>query len=143
MSYNYDWWFRGAYQQHIDEAKRRCALNRRPEMKPDSKAQKEFLEQIEVRTVVYLRDGFSYEIKELVTRDTTSAITFECQPADEAYRVGCFIVSAPYEDIARVEMFAVHSGEKPEDSVSIKGFGGTPPPAPAGRIEERPHTREA
>ncbi len=45
-------------------------------------------------------------------------------PADEAYRVGCFIVSVPFEDIVRVEIFAVHAQEKPEDNVSIKGFGG-------------------
>ncbi len=142
MSYNYDWWFRGVYQQHIDEAKRRCAANRHPGMKPDSKAFREFVDGLEVRTVVYLRDGFSYEIKELVTRETSTTITFECMPADEAYRVGCFIVSAPFEDIARVEIFAVHAKEKPEDNVSIKGFGGGMPP-PVGRVEERPHVRES
>lgn len=142
MSYNYDWWFRGAYQQHIDEAKRRCAANRQGGVKPDAKALQTILDQLEVRTVVYLRDGFSYEIKELVTRDTTSTITFECMPADEAYRVGCFIVTVPFEDIARVEIFAVHALEKPEDNVAIKGFGGGMPPQ-SGRVEERPHPREA
>ena len=142
MSYNYDWWFRGAYQQHIDEAKRRCAANRQPGAKQDAKSLQAVLDQLEVRTVVYLRDGFSYEIKELVTRETTSTITFECMPADEAYRVGCFIVTVPFEDVARVEIFAVHAQEKPEDNVSIKGFGGGTPPQ-TGRVEERPHPREA
>jgi len=141
MSYNYDWWFRGAYQEHLEEARRRCAAARRPDDKPDSKARREFMDQLELRTVLYLRDGFSYEIKELVTRETTTSLTFECMPADEAYRVGCFIVTVPFEDIVRVEMFAVHAHEKPEDNLSIKGFGGTPPPG-LGRAEERPNPRE-
>jgi len=141
MSYNYDWWFRGVYQEHLNEAKRRCTAIRRPELKVDSKAHAEFMGQLEVRTVLYLRDGFSYEIKELVPRETTTTITFECMPADEAYRVGCFIVSVPFEDIARVEIFAVHAHEKPEDNVAIKGFGGMPS-AMAPRMDERPPSRE-
>ena len=141
MSYNYDWWFRGPYQEHLAEAKRRCTAIRKPDLKPEGKAHRDFMDQLEVRTVLYLRDGFSYEIKELVARETTTTITFECMPADEAYRVGCFIVTVPFEDVVRVEIFAVHSQEKPEDNVSIKGFGGGTPPA-LGRAEERPHPRE-
>ncbi len=36
--YNYDWWFRGPYQEHLAEAKRRCTAIRKPDLKPDGKA---------------------------------------------------------------------------------------------------------
>ena len=140
MTYNYDWWFGGIYLEHMNEAKRRCAIARKPDAKPDSKALRDFTEKLEVRTVVYLRDGFSYEIKELVARPNTTTMTFECMPADEAYRVGCFLVTVPYDDIVRVELYAVHPEEKPEDMPSIKGFAGAQPPP--GRMDERPRPRE-
>lgn len=140
MIFNHDWWFGSAFTSRVNEAKQRCARARFPKLNPD-KAEKDvayqqFLKEIEARTIVYLRDGFSYEIKELIATETTQSVTFECLPADEAYKVGAFVVSAPYDDIVRVEIFAVHAKEKPEDMPSIKGFGGGQAP-PGKRMDDR------
>ncbi|HVP11954.1 MAG TPA: hypothetical protein VMV94_12305 [Phycisphaerae bacterium] len=145
MLFNYDWWFSGAFQQRLDEAKQRCALNHFPNIDPakahEDAAHKRFLEQLEARTILYLRDGFSYELKEIIKHPCTSALTFECMPADEAYKVGCFVVTVPFDDIVRVEIFAVHPQEKPEDMPSIKGFGSAQGP-PGSRMDDRPYRRE-
>ncbi len=64
-------------------------------------------------------------------------------PADEAYKVGCFVVTIPFDDICRVEIFAVHPEEKPEDMPSIKGFASSQPtPPPPGWSEESRPRRE-
>ena len=145
MLFNYDWWFDGAFQERLDEAKRRCARNHFPALDPqkasEDAAQKRFLEQLEARTILYLRDGFSYELKEIIKHPCTSALTFECMPADEAYKVGCFVVTVPFDDIVRVEIFAVHPEEKPEDMPSIKGFGSAQGP-PGTRMEDRTSRRD-
>ncbi|HWL94109.1 MAG TPA: hypothetical protein VNT79_11300 [Phycisphaerae bacterium] len=140
--FNYDWWFHGPYAERINEAKRRCCKVRFPELtadKIDKEARyKKFFGELEARTIIYLRDGFSYEIREIVGHPATTTLTFECMPADEAYKVGAFVVTLPFEDIVRVEIFAVHPTEKPEDTPSIKGFAGSAiPPMPAKRMEER------
>lgn len=147
MDFNYDWWFAGAYHERVEIAKRRCARNRFPDLAPEkighTAPSKAFLAHLDARTIVYLRDGFSYEIKELLQHPTTSTLSFECMPADEAYKVGCFVVTVPFEEIVRVEIFAVHPDEKPEDMPSIKGFAspqGTP--RPLGRPEERSRGRD-
>jgi hypothetical protein len=147
MLFNYDWWFDGAFARRMEEAKSRCAKNHFPELDLENaatdEAYKDFFDELEARTIVYLRDGFSYEIKEIIQRPTTSALTFECMPADEAYKVGCFVVTLPFDDIVRVEIFAVHPDEKPEDMPSIKGFAGAQgPPPPPGRGEERAIRRD-
>ncbi len=147
MHFDYDWWFGSAYQERVEESKRRCSGNHFPDLEPEKstedQAYKAFYEQLEARTIVYLRDGFSYEVKEIIEQKTTSSLTFECMPADEAYKVGCFVVTLPFEDIVRVEVFAVHPDEKPEDMPSIKGFAGAqgPPQAP-GRADDRTGRRE-
>ncbi len=143
MIFNYDWWFHGAYQERVNEARHRCAKAHFPDIaidKPDKDPKhKKFLKELEARTIIYLRDGFSYEIKEIMPHPSTMSITFECMPADDAYKVGCFVVTLPFEDIVRVEVFAVHPHEKPEDMPSIKGFasGSIPPGPPPKRGEER------
>lgn len=135
MSFNYDWWFGGGHREHVDEARSRCAASHYPgldaEQLSSSEEAQRFIERLESRTVLYLRDGFSYEVKEIVPRPNTTMLTFECMPSDEAYRVGCFVVTVPYDDIVRVEVFAVHPDEKPDDMPAIKGFGGQPPPGKA------------
>lgn len=126
MVFNFDWWFDKIYDERVTEACTRCALSHFPELKPEKADSdpkyKKFLDELESRTIVYLRDGFSYEIKELIRNPNTTTLTFECMAADEAYKVGCFVVTVPFDDIVRVEVFAVHPQEKPEDMPAIKGF---------------------
>ncbi|RIK70360.1 MAG: hypothetical protein DCC66_05470 [Planctomycetota bacterium] len=128
MIFDYDWWFGGAYQNRIAEAKRRCVRSHFPKLKNEDlerdKAAAAFLEKLEARSILYLRDGFSYELKELIISSTTSSLSFECAPADDAYKVGAFVVTLPFDEVVRVEVFAYHPDEKPEDMPSIKGFGG-------------------
>jgi hypothetical protein len=148
MLFNADWFFGPEFEERLAEARRRCALAHHPALesgKADgNKDFKDFVGQLETRTVIYLRDGFSYEVKELIPRKTTTSLTFECTPTDEAYKVGSFVVTIPYDDIIRVEIFAFHPREKPEDMPAIKGFGG-PHAAPSRpkRGEERPPRLEA
>jgi hypothetical protein len=146
MLFNFDWWFDGAFQERLDEAKKRCAKNHFPEGNGSkgngNAAYREFYNQLEARTIVYLRDGFSYELKEIIKQSNTSCLTFECMPADESYKVGCFVVTVPFDDIVRVEIFAVHPQEKPEDMPSIKGFASAQGP-PGPRMDERPSRRDA
>ena len=148
MEFSYDWWFGAPYADRVDLAKRRCARGHFPDVKPEDVEQDpayaEFFGKLEARTILYLRDGFSYEVKELIQQPTTGSLTFECMPADEAYKVGCFVVTVPFDDIVRVEIFAVHPDEKPEDMPSIKGFAsaqGAPPPM-TSRGEDRPSRRD-
>lgn len=145
MLFNFDWWFDGAFQQRLDEAKKRCAQNHFPGVDVakanGDTAYLEFYGQLEARTIVYLRDGFSYELKEIIRQSNTACLTFECMPADESYKVGCFVVTVPFDDIVRVEIFAVHPQEKPEDMPSIKGFGSAQGP-PGQRMEDRQGRRE-
>ncbi len=143
MVFNFDWWFDKIYDERVTEARTRCAQSHFPELKPEKAESdpkyKKFLDELESRTIVYLRDGFSDEIKELIHNPTTTTLTFECMAADEAYKVGCFVVTVPFDDIVRVEVFAVHPQEKPEDMPAIKGFAhAQAPPSPArgdGRSE--------
>jgi hypothetical protein len=50
-------------------------------------------------------------------------------PVDERYKVGAFVVTVPFEEIVRVEVFAVHPTEKPDDLPQITGFRGHPEPS--------------
>jgi len=128
--FDYDWFHGRSFQQLQDEARLRCAFGHFPELAPETafedKDFNEFAEHLEVRKLVYLRDGFSYEIKVLADMDSKSHLTFECEPVDEHYKVGAFVVSVPFEDIVRVEVFAVHPTEKPEDMPLITGFRNQP-----------------
>ncbi len=142
MIFDHDWWCGGQFERQTEFAKRGCLALKFPdagddlhELDPQSEAGK-VLAELECRTVVYLRDGFSYELKRLVDLGSTAYLSFECVPSDEAYKVGAFVLSVPFEEIARVETFAVHPREKPDEQPSIKGFAGAPVPT-AGRGEER------
>ncbi len=124
--FNYDWFHGTAFEQQQEEAKWRCALRRYPNLDPEHASENEefttFLSQLEERTLVYLRDGFSYEIRHISKVESKSHLVFECVPVDEHYKVGAFVVTIPFEEVVRVEVFAVHPSEKPEDLPQITGF---------------------
>lgn len=126
--FNYDWFHGAAYQQQREVAKWQCALAHFSDVDAaearDHAELMTFHGALEARTLIYLRDGFSYEIKKMPEVDARSHLVFECVPVDEQYKVGTFIVALPFEDIARVEVFAVHPDEKPEDLPQITGFRG-------------------
>ncbi len=128
--FNHDWFHGLAYHQQVEEAKWRCAISSFPDVDPGDREKDEevlkFRDELDVRTLIYLRDGFSYEIKEMAEVDSKTHLTFECEPVDEHYKVGAFVVSLPYDEIVRVEAFAVHPSEKPEDMPLITGFRGRP-----------------
>ena len=130
--FDYDWFCGPAFQQQQDEAQWRCALRKFPDRDPDSlRDDPEFtkcLEGLEVRRLIYLRDGFSYELKSMADLDSKTHLTFECEPVDDHYKVGAFVVSVPFDEIVRVEVFAVHPSEKPEDMPLITGFRNRPNP---------------
>lgn len=126
--FDYDW-FRGpSFQQQKHDARMRCACKHFPNDKPDepTEAFKRFFDEIELRVLIYLRDGFSYEFKELANVASGTHLTFECEPVDEHYKVGAFVVAVPFDDIVRIEVFAVHPTEKPEDVPLITGFRSGP-----------------
>ena len=95
-----------------------------PEEAQESEEFGHYLQDLEERTLIYLRDGFSYEVREIADVDTKSHLVFECVPVDDQYKVGAFVVTVPFEEIVRVEVFAVHPGEKPPDMPQITGFRG-------------------
>ncbi len=143
--FDYDWFHGPAFEQQQHEALERCALAHFPDLteetlEDDLEAQR-FIEDLELRRLIYLRDGFSYELKDMVDVHSKSHFTFECEPVDEQYKVGAFVVAVPFEDIARVEVYAVHPAEKPEDMPAITGFR-TKPESQSGReiIAERAAT---
>ena len=132
--FDYDWFAGNAFKQHRDDARLRCTRKHFPDVDPDrpTEAFKRFYDELETRVLIYLRDGFSYELKELAGVDTRSHLSFECEPVDDHYKVGAFVVAVPFDDIVRVEIFAVHPSEKPEDMPLITGFR-TSPEGPVSR----------
>lgn len=143
--FDYDWFHGSALAEQVDVAKLRCSLKRFPDTDPSTADENseiaKFYNELEARVLVYLRDGFSYEMKELVPAEKKSHFIFECEPVDEHYKVGTFIVSVPFEDVVRVEVYAVHPDEKPEDVPMITGFRSAPADVaaqPAPPREDRP-----
>jgi len=133
--FDYDW-FHGHHFQDLEaEARSRCAFTRFPNLDPatadDDPEYAAFRDALEVRRLVYLRDGFSYELKSLVDVEAKSRLTFECEPVDDQYKVGVFLVTVPFEDVVRVEVFAVHPTEKPDDMPVITGFRSRPETPPS------------
>lgn len=124
--FNYDWFHGEGLTRQVNEAKRRCASIKFPDQVRSNgrreKAYQKFLDELEIRIILYLKDGLSYEMKELADVGTSSALAFECQPVDESYRVGSFVVVVPFDDIGRVEVFAVHPDDKPQENLKIPGF---------------------
>ncbi len=140
--FNYDWFAGPGFQEQRQQAKQRCARRHFPDLTdesaPGDAGYLRFLGALETRTLIYLRDGFSYEMKEIVSIGLRSdLLTFECEPVDEQYKVGSFIVSVPYEELIRVEVFAVHPSEKPEDVPLITGFRTSPSDATSHRDDAR------
>ncbi len=128
--FSYDWFHGAPYQEQIEEAKCRCAINHFPDVEDERRSEHEGIQRVyselEVRTLLYLRDGFSYEVKQIADVGSKTHLVFECMPVDDQYKVGAFVVSLPYEEIVRVEVFAVHPKEKPEDFPQITGFRSHP-----------------
>jgi hypothetical protein len=123
--FDYDWFHGGGLQRLIDEAKQRCAAQRFPEQAREGNGSAEFQEyygELETRLIVYVKDGLTYEMRELADLGVTNVLAFECVPADDNYKVGAIVIVVPFEDIARVEVFAVHPEEKPQESFRITGF---------------------
>lgn len=128
--FNYDWFHGQGFEAHRAEARRRCTKKRFPQIDgpPDQWPEdaQRFHDELELRTLIYLRDGFSYEVAGLCDVASRSALVFECSPADDQYKVGSFVVTLPFDEIVRVEVFAVHPSEKPEDAPQITGFRANP-----------------
>lgn len=139
--FDYDWFHGPAFERQKREARLRCTLKKCPgttsENLNENTQAREFFNALEVRVMIYLRDGFSYEMKEMVDLGTPSLLTFECEPVDEQYRVGSFVVALQYEEIVRVEVYAVHPSEKPDDMPVITGFRTSPSDLMAYREEQR------
>ena len=140
--FNYDWFTGTAFEAQKQEARKRCAGKKFTDLSPENAAKdpacQKFLSELETRTLIYLRDGFSYEMKEMVDVGLrNNLLTFECEPVDEQYKVGAFTVTLPFEEIIRVEVFAVHPSEKPEDVPLITGFRSSPGDVNPSREELR------
>ncbi|MEW6250877.1 MAG: hypothetical protein AB1716_09535 [Planctomycetota bacterium] len=130
--FNYDWFHGPGLRRQIDEAKKRCTARKFPEFlkTPAGNGQhvyQEYYDALETRTILYLRDGLSYEMREMVDIGISSALAFECVPVDENYQVGAYVIVVPFEDIARVEVFAVHPDDKPQENIRIPGFRAAEP----------------
>lgn len=122
--FNYDWFHHGGLERQLAEARRRCTERHFGTVGADNgQADREaFAADLETRIVLYLKDGLSYEMREIAEIGTNSALAFECVPVDENYSVGAYVIVVPFEDIARVEVFAVHPDEKPVEQLRIPGF---------------------
>ncbi|MBN1488357.1 MAG: hypothetical protein JXA69_00440 [Phycisphaerae bacterium] len=140
--FDYDWFAGSAFVQQVADARRRCACKHFPDVNPEEpdEAFTKFRDELETRVLIYLRDGFSYEMKELASVDSRSHLTFECEPVDDHYKVGSFLVSVLFDDIVRVEVFAVHPDEKPEDTPLITGFR-SGPEGPGRERDEHPEPK--
>jgi len=140
--FDYDWFHGPAFQQQKQEAKWRCALLHFPDVAPERAREHEelmkFFSAVQERTLIYLRDGFSYEVKQIADVNSKSHLVFECMPVEEQYKVGAFVVTVPFEEIVRVEVFAVHPDERPEDLPQITGFRGFAEP---GDLKHAPDTK--
>lgn len=128
MSFDQEWFRSEALSRQREEAVRRCVARQFPEADAEQIDKDEEIErfrsQLDVRTLIYLRDGFSYEVRELADVESESHLVFECEPVDEHYKVGAFVVTLPFDEIVRVEVFAVHPSQKPNDLPQITGFRG-------------------
>ena len=124
--FDHEWFTHRSFNEQREDAKWRCALRRFPDMTRENAMDDaefgEFWNTLRTRTLLYLRDGFSYELKDLTDVGSRAHLTFECEPVDDHYKVGAFVISVPYEDIARVEIYAVHQDEMPDDMPAITGF---------------------
>ena len=129
--FDYDWFYGSPYEQHKQDALIRVAQKQFPDKDRkallEDDACRKYMDKLESRTLIYLRDGFSYEMKALAGDVESKAhLTFECEPVDEVYKVGSFVVAVPFDEVCRVEVFAVHHEQKPENKPMITGFRHSP-----------------
>ena len=140
--FNYDWFHGAALEQQRQEAQRRCVHRHFPDVDFQETEENEDIEkytsELEVRMLIYLRDGFSYEVKQIAETNTKSHLVFECEPVDEQYKVGAFVVTVPFDEIIRVEVFSVHPNDKPVDWPQITGFRGYSEPGELKHAEVVP-----
>jgi len=123
--FTFDWFHRGGLDKLQSAAKQRCALHKFSDEQGGDNGSTELGEYtagLETRTIIYMKDGLTYEVRDIIDVDSTAGLVFECVPVDESYRVGAIVIVVPFEDIARVEIFAVHPDEKPQESFKIPGF---------------------
>ncbi|HMQ16731.1 MAG: hypothetical protein LC135_08930 [Phycisphaerae bacterium] len=123
--FNYDWFHHGGLQRLAEEAKRRCADRRFEDKKKAGNGTAEYqryMAALETRVILYMKDGLTYEMREMADVGMSSALAFECVPVDENYKVGAIVLVVPFDDIARVEVFAVHPDQKPTENLRIPGF---------------------
>ena len=125
--FNFDWFHGTGLRRQIEEAKERCAAKKFPDARSNRAGNgnteyEKYKSELETRTILYLKDGLSYEMREIADIGISSALAFECVPVDENYQVGAYVIVVPFEDIARVEVFAVHPDEKPAENIRIPGF---------------------
>ena len=124
--FNFDWFHGPGLRRQIDEAKERCATRKLPDANKNAgngnTEYQQHKDELETRIILYLKDGLSYEMREMADIGINSALAFECVPVDENYQVGAYVVVVPFEDIARVEVFAVHPDDKPQENIRIPGF---------------------
>lgn len=123
--FNYDWFRGGGLNRLIEEAKDRCAARKFPDEQARRNGSPDYLayrDALETRVILYMKDGLTYEMKEIADMGMSSALAFECVPVDDNYKVGAIVIVVPFEDIARVEVFAVHPDDKPEENIRIPGF---------------------
>lgn len=139
--FDFDWFHGQQFEEQKAEAKWRCGLRRFPDLTRtdanDNEEFRQFWDNLKTRTLVYLRDGFSYELKEIADVSSKAHLTFECEPVDDHYKVGAFVISVPFDDLVRVEVFAVQSDEMPEEAPAITGFRSR---SDAHRGENQPHS---
>ena len=125
--FNFDWFHGAGLRRQVEEAKARCTARKFPDAKQRERGNGEsecqsYMDALETRIILYLKDGLSYEMREIADIGISSALAFECTPVDESYQVGAYVIVVPFEDIARVEVFAVHPDEKPQENIRIPGF---------------------
>ncbi len=76
--FNYDWFHGVGLERQVEEARKRCAKVKFPDVDPDngrvSKEYGEYRAALETRIILYLKDGLSYEMKEMVDLGTSSAL---------------------------------------------------------------------
>ncbi len=122
--FNYDWFRGGGLQRLIEHTKDRCTAKRFPDYVAGNgnTGAAQYRSALDTRTILYMKDGLTYEMREIADVGMSSALAFECVPVDDNYRVGAIVIVVPFEDIARVEVFAVHPDERPPENIRIPGF---------------------
>ena len=96
--FNYEWFHQGGLQRLIEEAKDRCAARKFPGRKGQgcdgSPEYVAYRDALETRVILYMRDGLTYEMKEIAQTGMSNALAFECVPVDENYKVGAIVIRA-------------------------------------------------